>query len=87
MKMGLILLCTISGAALFIYLFVKFLRKGVSDRPRGKCDHFFLHGIEVRKKVWTDPSYLAHFVALMIALMSFAASIAFLLQHFLAGQK
>ena len=85
--MLLILLYTISGATLFMCLFVRILRKGARDTSRGKWEHFFLHGLEVRKKVWTDPSYLVHFVALMIGLMSFAASVGFLIERFGQAQR
>ena len=85
--MQLVLIYTISGAVLFGYLFVKFLRRGAGSTHRKKWQHFFLHGLDVRRKIWSDPSYLIHFVALMIGLMGFAASIAFLLQHFVGSQK
>ena len=85
--MKLAILYTLSGALLFSYLFVKFLRRGASDARRNKWEHFFLHGLDVRRKVWTDPSYLVHFVALMIGLMAFAVSAAWLLQRSLEAFK
>jgi hypothetical protein len=85
--MLLILLYTVCGAALFAFLFLKFLRKGASDTRRNKWEHFFLHGMDVRRKVWTDPSYLVHFVALMIGLMAFAASAPWFVQLLSGGYK
>ena len=87
MDMVLFLMYTILGAVAFSYLFVRFLRKGACDSQRNKWERFFSHGLDVNRKISSDPSYLVYFVALMIGLMSFAASVGLLLQHFIATQK
>jgi O-antigen ligase len=87
MRMLLIFLYTICGAALFAFLFLKFLRKGASDTRRNKFEQFFLHGLDVRKKIRTDPSYLVHFVALMIGLVAFGASVEWLFHRLAESYK
>lgn len=83
--MPLVFIYTISGTALFIYLFVKFLRRGQGDATRHKLD-IFHQNMAVNRKLRKDFSYFLAFVGLLAGLFIFVATVAWLF-HIVEAQK
>jgi hypothetical protein len=78
----LIVLYTVVGTVALMWLFVRFLRWGSGNKSFSKSQHFFLHGLDVRRKIARDPVYFAVFLILILGLFSFVATVGFLLHRF-----
>ena len=66
----------LGGIALFIYLFRRFLRRGIADTGAEK-ENAFGQNYRVNKKIRTDGVYFVWFIGLMICLFAFVATVAF----------
>jgi hypothetical protein len=64
------------GLGLFIYLFCKFLRRGISDTGAQR-ESPLVQNYRVNMKIRTDGTYFVRFIALMIGLFAFAATVAY----------
>lgn len=82
----LIVLYTVSGTALFIYLYLKVLRRALRDADIPWWD-IIRQNLEIHRKMRTGIFYDFAFVGLLLGLFIFAATIVFLLQHFVWGQE
>ena len=80
-SMPICILYTVLGTGGFIYLFVRFLRAGVGEAGRVPLD--LLHqNINVNLRIRRDPGYLLRFVALLIGLFAFVASVVWVFHAF-----
>jgi hypothetical protein len=79
--MPICILYTVLGTAGLIYLFVRFLRAGVGDAGREPLDILY-QNLNVNRRIRRDPGYLLRFVALLIGLFSFVASVAWVFHTF-----
>ena len=80
-SMPICILYTVLGTGAFIYLWLKFLRAGVGDAGGQPLD--LLHqNLNVNRRIRRDPSYLLRFVALLIGLFAFVASVVWMFHAF-----
>ena len=77
MKLTIALAYLFLGTGLFVHLFRKFLQRGIADTGAQK-ENPFVQNYRVNMKLLTDFSYLLRFVALMIGLFAFVATIAYI---------
>jgi hypothetical protein len=69
-----------AGTGLFIYLFSKFLRRGVTDTDATK-ESLFVQNYRINMRILSHPRYSAWFVVIMIGLFAFMGSIAFMVDQ------
>ena len=79
--MPICILYAVLGTGGFIYLFVRFLRAGVGDAGREPLD-LFQQNLNVNRRIRRDPSYLIRFVALLMGLFAFVASVVWVFHTF-----
>jgi succinate dehydrogenase/fumarate reductase cytochrome b subunit len=79
--MAISILYRVLGTGAFIYLFVKFLRAGVGDAGRNPLD-LFHQNLNVNRRIRRDPGYHLRFVALLMGLFAFVASVVWMFHAF-----
>jgi hypothetical protein len=77
MKLTIMLGYIFAGTGLFIWLFRKFLRRGLADTG-AKRENPVLQNYRLNMKLRSNVSYLIWFISLLIGLFAFAATVAFI---------